>query len=97
MRKPSESQKVALEMLEQIERNRSGAFPLEALEEKLWRLLDRVGPGFPATLAGQIEEMVQNLRRLQQENRSFGPDIDEDRGADVVYNEVINAISRYLN
>lgn len=92
-----QNQMAVLDMLEEIERARSGRVDSDHLEERLWRLLDATGPGFPVGLAGQVEELVQSLRRQRNENRSFSNDIDEDRGTDVIYNEVVNALSRYLN
>ena len=85
-------------MLDEIDRARSGALTIEQLEEKLWRLLDETDLGFPVTVAGQVEELVQGLRRLRRENRALAQtdDADEDRGSEVLFNEVIGAISRFL-
>lgn len=95
----NENQKIVLEMLDEIERTRSGNRTIEELEEKLWRLLDATGPDFPVTLAGQVDELAHNLRRLRSENRAFAhpTDVDEDYGADAIYNEVVNALSRFLS
>jgi hypothetical protein len=95
----SQNQLAVLDMIEQIERARSGMVDSDKLEEKLWRLLDSTGLGFPPTLAGQVDELVQSLRRLRNENRAFAhsTEVDENRGADGIYNEVVNALSRYLD
>lgn len=92
------NQKIALEMLEQIDRARSGTMNLEQLEENLWRLLDAAGRDFPVVVAGKVDEMVQDLRRLRSENRAFSKtaEIDEDRGSEMIFNEIIASLSRIL-
>jgi hypothetical protein len=92
------NQKIAIEMLEEIDRARSGQRQLEELEERLWRLLDGTDEGFPPVLAGKVEDLVLDLKRLRQRNLSFGPShtVDEDRGSEDIYNDIIGAISRYL-
>ena len=92
------NQKIALEMLEQIDRARTGALTIDQLEENLWRLLDAGGAAFPVVVAGQVDEMVQDLRRLRSENRAFAKqgEIDEDRGSEVIFNEIIASLSRIL-
>ncbi|MGZ3694522.1 MAG: hypothetical protein ACXWQO_10105 [Bdellovibrionota bacterium] len=100
MAKPflSKNQKIVLEMLDEIERTRSGMRTIEELEEKLWRLLDGTDLSFPVTVASQVEELVQGLRRLRVENRAFAnsDDVDEDRGTETLYNEVVGALSKLL-
>jgi hypothetical protein len=90
--------KVALEILDEIERARSGALPLEELESRVWRLLERTDPAFPRILAGRLEGFVQELRRLEEENvrLAAGRDPDPARGADQLYNEITGELGRYL-
>lgn len=92
------NRQLALEMLEEIDRARGGHLPLGELEEKLWRLLDATGPGFPLSVAGQVEDLVLGLKRLQEENlASHGRDADETRGAEVLFNEVAGELGRFLD
>lgn len=94
----SRNEQIALEILNEMERARSGALALDELETTLWRLLERTDLGFPSVLSGRVENFVQELRDLQRENRYFaqGRDVDENQGADAVFNEVTGAIGRYL-
>ena len=92
------NRKLALEMMDEIDRARAGVLALEELEEKLWRLLDATEPGFPPVVASRVEDLVLGLQRLQQENLAFhGHDADENRGAEVLFNEVAGELSRYLD
>ncbi len=86
-------------MLDEIDRARSGVLTLDELEQKLWRLLDVAGANFPPVLAGRVEDLVLELRRLKSENLSFGShrDVDENRGAEVIFNDVAAALQRILN
>lgn len=88
---------VALEMLDEIDRARSGVIPLDELEQRLWRLLDSADAGFPPRVASRVEDLVLSLQRLQSENLSFhGHDADENRGTEVLFNEVAGELSRFL-
>lgn len=91
------NQRIALEMLDELDRAKAGVLTLDELEEKLWRLLDGTGPGFPLPVASRVEDLVLGLRRLQGENLAFhGEDADENRGAEVLFNEVAGELSRFL-
>jgi len=93
-----ENERLALEMLDEIERCRTGSLSLDDLESRLWRLLESVGREFPPILAGQVESLVPNIRELQRENIAFagGREVDENHGIDAVYHEVSAALGRYL-
>lgn len=92
------NEKVALELLDEIERARSGNLPLEDLESRLWRVLETAGCDFPAILAGQVESLVPNIRDLQRENLAFagGREVDENHGVDAIFHEVSAALGRYV-
>lgn len=92
------NEKIALEILDEIDRARGGSLTLEELEQRIWRLLDQTGPDFPQILAGKAENLVQSIRDLQRENLSMGGSrqIDENRGVDAVYHEVSAALGRYV-
>ena len=92
------NESIAIEILNEIDRARSGSQNLDELESKIWRLLERADDRFPRILAGRIEGMVNELRALRRENLSFsgGHEVDEDRGADLIYNEVTGALGRFL-
>lgn len=94
----SRNEKVALEILNEIDRARSGTVSLDELEHNVWRLLEAADHDFPKTLAGRLEGFVQELRELERENLRFsgGGDPDPTRGADVVYNEVTGELGRFL-
>ncbi|RZA09616.1 MAG: hypothetical protein EOP11_01105 [Proteobacteria bacterium] len=94
----SRNEAIAVEMLNEIDRARSGSLKLDELEERLWRLLDAVDETFPNILAGRVENLVGELRELQRENIAFagGRLVDENQGAEVIYNEVCAAIGRYV-
>lgn len=92
------NEQVALEILNAIDRARAGNVNLDDLERSIWRLLEQVAPDFPRVLAGRVENLVDDVRRIQRENLSFagGRDVDENRGADVAYNEITGALGRFL-
>lgn len=92
------NQKLALDMLDEIEHARSGSIGLDELEEKLWRLLDATDEGFSPIVAGKVEDMVLALKRLQAANLASGAarDVDENRGAEDVFHEVTGALNRLL-
>jgi hypothetical protein len=52
------SEKIALEMLDEIERARSGIIALDELEQKLWRLLDAADASFSPVIAGRVDDLV---------------------------------------
>jgi|GEM_PF-5111794 len=93
------SDKIVLEMLDEIDRARSGVLPLDELEQKLWRLLDAAGAAFPPTVAGRVEDLVLELRRLQAENLRWGNhrDTDPNRGSEQIFNDVAAALQRVLS
>lgn len=86
-------------MLDEIDRARSGVLALDELEEKLWRLLDQTDEAFPPILSGRVEDFVLELKRLQAENLATGArrDVDENRGFELIFQEVQSALSRYLD
>ena len=90
--------KYIIEMLDEIDRARSGTIPLDELEQKLWRLLDSVDQTFPNVVASRVEDMVLELRRLRAENLSYGNhrDTDEFKGAEEIFNSVAGALQRIL-
>jgi hypothetical protein len=92
------NEQIAVEILNVIERARSGNLALDELERTLWRLLERTDLAFPALLSGCVENLVQELRELQKENLYFnrGREVDENQGADAIFNEVTGALGRYL-
>jgi hypothetical protein len=94
----NQNEKVALEILDEIDRARSGSLTLDELEERIWRLLETADRDFPSILAGKAESLVQNIRDLQRENISFagGREVDENHGVDAVYHEVSAALGRYV-
>lgn len=94
----SQNQNIAIEMLDEIDRARSGSLPLDQLEYKLWRLLDAVGMDFPKSVAGRVENLVLEIQELQRENvnGAGGSAVDENRGVDDLYNEVTGEISRFI-
>lgn len=85
-------------MLEQIDQCRSNQISLDEFEEKLWRLLDQVDERFPLTLTSKVEDLVLELKRQRSRNLSSaaGSAPDEDLGTDVIYNDVIGELSRFL-
>jgi len=89
-----ENEQIAVQMLDEIDRARSGSLPLEDLEYRLWRLLDAVDESFPRIVAGQVEDLVLEIRQRQKENTQGpgGSQIDEDRGIDEIYNAITSAI-----
>jgi hypothetical protein len=92
----SRNKEIAIQILEEIDRARSGNFPLEELEQKLWRLIESADEGFPLGISGRVEDMVLELQNLKRENLSGEAEADENRGSEVIYNEVTGAIARYL-
>jgi hypothetical protein len=95
----SRNQQVVLEILNAIDRCRSGNVTLDDLERSIWRLLEQADASFPRVLAGRVETLVDDIRRIQRENLAYaqGRDVDENRGAEVAYNEVTGALGRYLD
>lgn len=91
-------EKIVIEMLDEIDRARSGTLPLDELEQKLWRLLDAAGSDFPPVVASRVEDLVLELRRLQTENLRWGShrDTDPDRGSEQIFNDVAAALHRVL-
>lgn len=94
----AQNQKIALEILDEIDRARAGNLTLDELEQRLWRLLESTERGFPEVLSSSVENLVQELRHLQRENIAFarGAEVDENRGADAIFHEVTSALGRYL-
>lgn len=92
------NEQAVLDMLDEIDRARLGVLSLDELEEKLWRLLDQTDESFPPVLSGRVEDFVLELKRLQAENLATGArkDVDENRGFETVFQEVQNALSRFL-
>ena len=92
------NEKVALEILDEIDRARAGNLSLDELEHNLWRLLETTEPGFPNVLASRVENLVQELRDLHRENLAFarGAEVDEKQGSDTIYHEVTSAIGRFI-
>ena len=85
-------------MLDEIDLARSGSISLEELEQKLWRLLDRADGNFPLSVAGRVEELVLKIRERQRENLSYSEnDPDENRGIEVLFNEVCGSLNRILS
>lgn len=93
----SENEKLALEMLNEIDRARSFNLSMDDLEQRLWRLLDQVDEDFPKILAGKVENLVQEIRHLQNDNlrTAHGRDVDPNQGAEVIFNELTNALGRF--
>ena len=92
------NKKIALKMLDEIDLARSGSISLEELEQKLWRLLDRADGNFPLSVAGRVEELVLKIRERQRENLSYSEnDPDENRGIEVLFNEVCVSLNRILS
>lgn len=89
-----ENEKIAVQMLDEIDRARSGSLGLEELEFRLWRLLEAVDGTFPRIVAGQVEDLVLEIRQLQKANSSGpgGDEADENRGIDDIYNAITSAI-----
>jgi hypothetical protein len=90
---------IVLDILNEIDRARAGNLSLDELETAVWRHLERLDESFPRSLLGRLEDFVQELRALRRENIAFasGTDVDPDRGAEVVYNEVTGALGRILD
>ncbi len=86
------NEEAVLEILNAIDRARSGSASLDELETNVWRLPE--SPNLPPILGGRLENFVQELRHLRRENLAFA--VDPDRGADALFNEVTGALSRYL-
>lgn len=88
------NEKIAVQMLDEIDRARSGSLPLEELEYRLWRLLEAADETFPRIVAGQVEDLVLEIRHLQKANTSGpgGNEADENRGIDDIYNAITSAI-----
>lgn len=93
------NQEIALQMLDEIDQARTGSLPLDVLEERLWRLLDATEHGFSPIVAGKVDELVLDLRRLQRVNLASGAarDVDENRGAEGIFLEVTGALNRILD
>lgn len=89
------NEKIAIEMLDEIDRARSGSLSLEDLEFRLWRLLEATDTEFPRIVAGQVEDLVLEIRQLQKNNSSFA-ETDPDRGVDEIYNAITSAIGSAL-
>jgi hypothetical protein len=89
-----ENEKIAVQMLDEIDRARSGSLGLEELEYRLWRLLEATDETFPRIVAGQVEDLVLEIRQLQKSNTSGpgGSEADENRGIDDIYNAITGAI-----
>lgn len=87
-----------LQMLDEIDRARSGVISLDDLEQNLWRLLDAADESFSPVVAGQVEDLALELRRLQAENLASGSvrDVDENRGAETIFNYVAGELHRAL-
>lgn len=91
------NEQIAIEILDEIDRARSGSLKLDELETKLWRLLDATDEGFPHYIAGLVENLVVNIQQLQRENIFWmSQPADENRGIETIFNEVTGAISQYL-
>ena len=92
------NEKIAVEMLDEIDRARSGSLSLEDLEFRLWRLLEATDTSFPPVVAGRVEDMVLEIRDLQRANLS-GPGasaVDENRGVDEIFNSVTSALGEAM-
>jgi hypothetical protein len=83
-----------VQMLDEIDRARSGSLGLEELEYRLWRLLEATDETFPRIVAGQIEDLVLEIRQLQKANTEGpgGCEADENRGIEEIYNSITGAI-----
>ena len=93
------NEQVAIEILNAIDRARAGNATLDDLERSIWRLLEQADSDFPRVLAGRVEGLVDEVRRIQRENQAYaaGNDVDENRGADVAFNEITGALGRFLD
>jgi len=92
------NQEIAVEMLDEIDRARSGSLSLSDLEYKLWRLLDGTQEGFPKTVAARVEDLVLEIQQKKNENihGAGGAAADENLGVDAIYNEVASAIAGFI-
>ena len=86
------NEKLAIQMLEEIDRARSGTLSLDELETRLWRLLESTDQSFPLIVASQVEDLVRDLRERQNEN---GP-ADAARGLDQIFNAAAGALGELI-